>query len=56
MPRYIKPNGTKIDINKLSETYAQSLGWKKIGESPKEKPEKEAKDAPRKGILYRLFG
>ena len=30
MVRYIKPNGTEVDINESSIEYAESLGWKPV--------------------------
>ena len=42
MPKYVKPNGTEIEINEESEEYAKSIGWTKY-KAPKKEPKKEAK-------------
>ena len=42
--KYVKPNGTEIEINENSVEYAESLGWKPAKEAVKESP----KPAPKK--------
>ena len=41
MPLYLKPSGVEVEVNDNSVDVAESLGWKKIGESPKEGGESE---------------
>lgn len=41
MPKYIKPNGTPIEVNDNAKEYAESLGWKL--DKPKAKPKQKAK-------------
>lgn len=45
--KYIKPNGTEIEINENSVEYAESLGWKPANEVAKEaeKAEESAEES-----------
>ena len=40
MPKYVKPNGTEIEINEASVAYAESLGWKPAAKKKAPKKEK----------------
>lgn len=41
MPKYVKPNGTEIDINDNAIAYVESLGWKPKGAAKKKAKKKE---------------
>lgn len=47
MPTLVKPNGTEVEVNERSLSYALSLGWKekKLDARKKKSPVKKSKEA-----------